>query len=324
MKAIIVDEQTNRMSVGEWEDPKVGTNELLIDIKATAINRADVLQKYGKYPVPPGVTPIMGLEMSGIVEEVGSSVRGWNKGDRVCALLPGGGYAEKVTIPADMAIKIPEGFSFEEAAAIPEVFLTAYLNLFDLGQLEKNQTVLIHAGASGVGTAAIQLAREVGATIIVTAGSEEKLSLCKELGAHYTINYKKDNFAEKVSDITEGKGVDLILDFIGASYFEKNIESLKIEGRLILIGTLGGSRLEIDLMSLMIKRIKVFGSTLRSQTPAQKESLTKKFVEFAMPLLTNKRISPVIDCVFQLHEVNEAHEKMERNENKGKIILKIN
>ncbi|WP_342540277.1 alcohol dehydrogenase catalytic domain-containing protein [Heyndrickxia sp. FSL K6-6286] len=167
MKAIIVDELTNRMSVGEWEDPKVGTNELLIDIKATAINRADVLQKYGKYPVPPGVTPIMGLEMSGIVEEVGSSVRGWNKGDRVCALLPGGGYAEKVTIPADMAIKIPDDFSFEEAAAIPEVFLTAYLNLFELGQLEKNQTVLIHAGASGVGTAAIQLAREAGATIIM-------------------------------------------------------------------------------------------------------------------------------------------------------------
>lgn len=325
MKAIIVDEETKSMSIGEWEDPSLGADELLVRVKATALNRADVAQKYGKYPVPAGASPILGLEMAGVIEQVGSNVQGWTVGERVCALLPGGGYAEKVTIPADMAIRVPDQLSLEEAAAIPEVFITAYLNLFQLGELKADQYVLIHAGASGVGTAAIQLAREAGAISIVTAGSEEKLALCKELGANYCINYKEESFNEKVREYTNGSGVDLILDFIGASYFGQNIESLKVEGRLILIGTLGGNIVpELNLMHLMMKRIRVIGSTLRSQTLEQKVNLTKNLVDFALPRFADHSIKPIIDYIYDLKEMNQAHARMEKNENKGKIVVRMN
>lgn len=324
MKAILIEEKTKKLVMGEWEAPKLRENELLVKVKATAVNRADLLQKMGLYPVPEGISPILGLEMSGVVEKVGASVKDWKAGDRVFSLLPGGGYAEQVTIPAEMAMKIPEEFSFEQAAAIPEVFLTAYLNLFDLGRLKANETVLIHAGASGVGTAAIQLAKESGATVIVTAGSEEKLNACRALGADYAINYKNGPFLPEVQKLTEGKGVNLILDFVGASYFQQNIDSLAVDGRIILIGTLGGGKVEeVNLSLLLFKRIQIIGSTLRSLPQSRKIELTKDFYPFALPLFESGKIKPIIDTVFDLSKAEEAHQYMEENLNTGKIILRV-
>lgn len=324
MKAILVEKDSTRLYIGEVEDLRPGADELLVDVKATALNRADLLQKRGLYPPPPGASEIIGLEMAGVVKEVGSNVAGWKPGDRVCALLPGGGYAQQVTIPAGMAIPIPDHFSFEEAAAIPEVFLTAYLNLFFLGKLQQGQTVLIHAGASGVGTAAIQLVREVGATSIVTAGSAEKLDACLTLGANNAINYKEGPFAPAVKELTGGKGVHIILDFIGASYFEQNVKSLAMDGKLIIIGTMGGAKAEnVNLGLLLFRRLQVIGTALRSQPVEKKIELTQSFMDFALPRFKDERLVPVIDSIYEWDEVNEAHERMEKNLNTGKIILKV-
>ncbi|MED1202591.1 NAD(P)H-quinone oxidoreductase [Heyndrickxia acidicola] len=324
MKAVLVDEQTKKLSIGEYENTVLGEGELRVSVKATAINRADLLQKLGQYPPPEGASPILGLEMAGMIKEVGPSVKGWEPGDRICALLPGGGYAEEVVIPAEMAIRIPERFSYEEAAAIPEVFLTAYLNLFVLGGLKQGQNVLIHAGASGVGTAAIQLVREAGAKSIVTAGSQDKLDFCAKLGADYGINYRTDSFSDKVKEYTNGNGVNLILDFVGASYYERNLESVSKDGKIIFIGTMGGGKIEgFNIMQLMMKRISLIGSTLRSQSQDQKIELTKKFTDFSLALFEEGRLKPIIDSVWDIHEVNEAHDKMQNNLNKGKIVLRM-
>ncbi|HBI03193.1 MAG TPA: NADPH:quinone oxidoreductase [Paenibacillaceae bacterium] len=324
MKAILVEKDPPRLYIGEVEDLRPGADELLVDVKATALNRADLLQKRGLYPPPPGASEIIGLEMAGVVKEVGSNVAGWKPGDRVCALLPGGGYAQQVTIPAGMAIPIPDHFSFEEAAAIPEVFLTAYLNLFFLGKLQQGQTVLIHAGASGVGTAAIQLVREVGATSIVTAGSAEKLDACLTLGANNAINYKEGPFAPAVKELTGGKGVHIILDFIGASYFEQNVKSLAMDGKLIIIGTMGGAKAEnVNLGLLLFRRLQVIGTALRSQPVEKKIELTQSFIDFALPRFKDDRLVPVIDSIYEWEEVNEAHDRMEQNLNTGKIVLKV-
>jgi len=324
MKAILVEENSQSLFIGNTDMPHMKKNELLVKVKATALNRADLLQKRGLYPPPPGASPILGLEMSGIIEEVGKDVTGWQIGDRVCALLPGGGYAEYAVIPAGMAIRIPENLSFEEAAAIPEVFLTAFLNMFWLGKLKKGETILIHAGASGVGTAAIQLAREIGAKVIVTAGTEEKRSLCLSLGADVDIDYKEGPFHEKVMDATSGKGVNLIFDFIGAPYWDQNIDSLATDGKLILIGTMGGSTLEdVNLGKLLFKRIQVIGTGLRTQPVEKKIALTKDFIEFALPKFENGRLKPIIDRILDWEKVNEAHSYMEQNKNAGKIVLRI-
>lgn len=324
MKAILVEKDSTRLYIGDVPDLRPGADELLVDVKATALNRADLLQKRGLYPPPPGASEIIGLETAGVVKEVGSNVAGWKPGDRVCALLPGGGYAQQVTIPAGMAIPIPDNLSFEEAAAIPEVFLTAYLNLFVLGQLQPGQTVLIHAGASGVGTAAIQLVREAGATSIVTAGSAEKLDACLTLGANNAINYKEGPFATAVKELTGGKGVNIILDFIGASYFEQNIKSLAMDGKLIIIGTMGGAKAEsFNLGLLLFRRLQVIGTALRSQPVEKKIELTQSFMDFALPRFKDERLVPVIDSIYEWDEVNEAHERMEKNLNTGKIILKV-
>ncbi|MBO1005340.1 NAD(P)H-quinone oxidoreductase [Pseudogracilibacillus auburnensis] len=324
MKAILIDDN-EKLYIGKTDKPIFKENELLVKVKATALNRADLLQKRGLYPPPEGASTILGLEMSGVVEEVGENVEGWNKGDRVCALLPGGGYAEYVSIPAEMAIPIPDGLSFEEAAAIPEVFLTAYLNMFWLGKLEKDETVLIHAGASGVGTAAIQLARVVGAKIIVTAGTEEKRELCLSLGADVAIDYKDGPFAPKVKETTHGKGVNLILDFIGASYWEQNISSLATYGKLILIGTMGGSNVEnVNLGKILFKKLQVIGTALRSQPIEKKIALTKDFRDFALSKFENSEVKPVIDSVWDWKDADEAHAHMEQNKNAGKIVLRVN
>jgi tumor protein p53-inducible protein 3 len=324
MKAIRVDDSTKRLYLGEENEPPVGDGELLVRVKATALNRADLLQKRGFYPPPPGASAILGLEMAGVVEIAGGKVEGWKEGDRVFALLPGGGYAEKVAIPAGMAMRIPDSLSFEEAAAVPEAFLTAYLNLFLLGGLKASQTVLIHAGASGVGTSAIQLARESGAISIVTAGTEVKRKLCLELGASLAIDYKAGPFADAVRKATGGMGANLIFDFIGAPYWEQNLASLAIDGRLILIGLMGGGKVnEVDLGLILSRRLQVIGTTLRSKPPREKLSLTERFVSFAMPRLADGRLKPVIDSVWDWEQANEAHERMESNENSGKIVMRV-
>jgi tumor protein p53-inducible protein 3 len=324
MKAVLIDETNHQLYLGQADEPVMSDTDLLVSIKATALNRADLLQKRGLYPPPKGASPILGMEMAGVVEQVGSRVSGWKAGDRVCALLPGGGYAERVSIPQGMAIRIPDAFTYEEAAAIPEVFLTAYLNLFVLGGLKPKQTVLIHAGASGVGTAAIQLVREAGAASIVTAGSNEKRNTCLQLGASRTIDYKAGPFAPMVIEATQGKGVDIILDFIGAPYWEENLESLAVDGRLILIGTMGGSKVkELDLGLLLRRRLQVIGTTLRSKSPEEKIRLTEQFTAFALPLFEEGRLKPVIDSIWDWDQANKAHEHMEQNKNTGKIILRI-
>jgi tumor protein p53-inducible protein 3 len=325
MKAILVEEETKQMYIGEAADPVMSEHDLLVGVKATALNRADLLQKRGLYPPPKGASPILGLEMSGVIEKVGNQVNGWKPGDRVLALLPGGGYAERVSIPAGMAIRIPDHLTFEEAAAIPEVFLTAYLNLFVLGGLKPGQTVLIHAGASGVGTAAIQLVREAGGSCIVTAGSEEKRNTCLELGARSAIDYKAGPFAPIVREITGGCGVPIILDFIGAEYWEQNLQSLAVDGRLIIIGMMGGSIVkEMDLGKLLSRRLQIIGTALRSQSHEDKIRLTEQFAAFAMPRFADGRLVPVIDSVWEWGHVNKAHEYMEQNKNTGKIILRVN
>ncbi|WP_413063985.1 NAD(P)H-quinone oxidoreductase [Siminovitchia sp. 179-K 8D1 HS] len=323
MKAILADEKTGKLTIGTAEKPIIAPDELLVRVKATALNRADLLQKRGHYPPPSGASSILGLEMCGTVEEIGPKATGWKKGDRVCALLPGGGYAQYTAIPAGMAMPLPDNLSFEEGAAIPEVFLTAYLNLFEAGKLESGQTVLIHAGASGVGTAAIQLAREAGAQIIATAGSKKKLEICRSLGAGTVIDYKSGPFLPEVKKAAPD-GVNLILDFVGAPYWEQNMDALSVDGRLVLIGTMGGSKVkEVNLLKILFKRIHVIGTTLRSQPVEKKVALTRSFASFALKKFAEGRLKPVIDSVWNWEDVNKAHERMEKNKNAGKIVLKV-
>lgn len=324
MKAVLVEEESRHLYLGEYEKPHHSDQELLVKVKATALNRADLLQRQGGYPPPEGASPIMGLEMAGVVEEVGDNVEGWIPGDRVFALLPGGGYAEYAVVPAGMAMRVPDDLSFEEAAAIPEVFLTAYMNLFWLGGLKAGHTVLIHAGASGVGTAATQLVREAGGTSITTAGTEEKRAFSRELGASGAIDYKAGPFEPAVKEKTDGRGVDLILDFIGAPYWEQNLRSLAVDGRLIIIGTMGGTKIDgLNLGQLLRRRLQVIGTALRSQTVEKKTELTREFAEFALPRFEDGCMKPIIDSVWNWEDVNEAQQHMAENQNTGKIVLRL-
>jgi len=321
MRAVLQDETTRVLYIGEAEEPTPAAGDVLVRVKAAGINRADLAQRRGGDPPPPGASPILGLEMAGVVEE-GSGE--WKSGDRIMALLPGGGYAEKARIPAGMGMRIPDGMSFEEAASIPEVFLTAYLNLFRLGGLKAGQSVLIHAGASGVGTAAIQLAREAGANAIVTAGSEAKREACLALGAGEAIDYKAGPFLPRVKEATGGRGVDLILDFVGASYWEQNLQALATDGKLILIGTMGGTKVpEFDLGQLLYRRLQVIGTALRSQPPGEKERLTAEFAGFALDRFAEGKLKPVVDSVWDWNEAEKAHAHMASNRNIGKIILRV-
>ncbi|WP_026962717.1 NAD(P)H-quinone oxidoreductase [Alicyclobacillus herbarius] len=326
MKAVLMTHfgDPDVLYLGEAPTPRPARGELLVRVRATALNRADLLQRRGKYPPPPGASEILGLEMAGEVAEVGEGVDGWRVGDRVCALLPGGGYAEYAVIPAGMAMRIPPSLSFEQAAAIPEVFLTAFLNLFWLARFAPGERVLIHAGASGVGTAAIQLVREGGGKSWVTAGSAEKIARCLELGAEAGWNYHEGSFASFVAEQTSGRGVDIILDFIGAPYFSDNIRSLAVDGRLVVIGTMGGTRVDgVDLGVLLGRRLQVIGTALRSRSVSEKIRLTQAFWAFAEPRFATARMVPVVDSVFPWTDVAAAHQYMEENRNTGKIVLRI-
>ena len=308
----------------ENPDPDLKKDEVLISIKASAINRADLLQRSGNYPVPPGASPILGLECSGIVEEVGGQVENLIKGDEVCALLAGGGYAEKVSVPSGQVLKVPKGFSFEQAAALPEVFATAYFNLYMEANLSEGEKTLIHAGASGVGTAAIQICKAKGNPCFVTAGTKEKISRCMELGAEGGTVRNEENFADAVAKWTDNNGVQVILDPVGANYLEDNIKSLTLEGRLVMIGLMGGAKATINLGLLMMKRLRIIGSTLRAQPVTKKTEIMNNLNENIWPLLESGDIKPIIDTVIPIEEVDKAHELMESNQTFGKVILKVN
>ncbi len=305
------------------EDPVPGPGEITVDVHATAVNRADLLQARGLYPPPEGASEILGLEFSGTVAEIGDAETEWAVDDRVCALTAGGGYAERAAIHPGLLLPLPEGWSFEEGAALPEVWLTAFSNLFMEGSLSAGETVLIHAGASGVGTAAIQLAVSAGARVAVTAGSDEKLARCRDLGAAVAVNYKTGNFAEEIREATEGGGVDLILDPVGGPYLSDNLDLLRPHGRLISIGLMGGRRAEIDLAQVLGKSLRILGTRLRARPLTQKVEIVRRFRERFMPKIRAGALKPVIDTVFPIQEAAEAHAHVRENRNVGKVILKV-
>lgn len=325
MKALLIDEDSGQpvMKMGEVPDLEPQSDELLVKIEATALNRADLLQKAGKYPVPEGASSILGLEMAGVVEHTGAEVTQFKKGDRVFGLLSGGGYAEYCTIRQGMAMKIPEKLSFEEAAAIPEVFLTAFLAMDWLGELQIGETILIHAGASGVGTAAIQLAGKLyDARVLTTAGTDQKNRLCEDLGSERSINYKEKDFSKVIESVFGENSVDVIIDFVGSPYWDMNIRVLGMDGRLIFLAMLGGTYVDqMNLVPILRKRLTIRGSTLRNRSDDYKMKLTSEFQQEVYHLFSEGAIKPVIDSVFDWNNVEEAHSKMKNNLNAGKIIL---
>ena len=313
----------SRLVFEERPIPAFGPDDLLVRVRATALNRADLLQRKGMYPPPEGASPILGLEMAGEVEAVGHHVRGHRVGDRVCALLPGGGYAQYVVVPAALALPIPDVMSYEEAAAIPEVFLTAYQALVWLGRLQAGETVLVHAGGSGVGTAAIQLARALGARVFITA-SRPKHAACLALGAEAAIDYREEAFDAEVMRLTNRRGVDVALDFVGADYFERNIESLAMDGRLVILALMGGSRVEsVSLRHIFRKRLQIHFSTLRNRSEAYKIELTRAFSTEMLPRFQAGELAPVIDTVYNWTDAEAAHSRMEANLNTGKLVLRV-
>lgn len=325
MRAVLVRQPggPEHLHLGEAEAPTPGPGEVVLEVHATALNRADLMQRAGRYDPPEGASPILGLEASGVVAAVGAGVDGWAKGDRACALLAGGGYAERVAVPADQLLPVPEGLDLVEAAAIPEVFLTAHQALVWLGRLETGERVLIHAGASGVGTAATQLASAIGATVYATA-SAPKHAVCRAMGAAATIDYASEAFDERVAALTDGGGVDVILDFVGAPYFKQNVNSLALDGRIVLLALLGGHVVpEWSLAPLFRKRGTVVASTLRNRAPDYKARLVRDFGERWLGGFSNGTLRPVIDRVAPWTEVAEAHRVMEANENAGKIVLQV-
>ena len=325
MKALIIDQKSEKpvMVMGEHPTPAAGNGELLVKVKATALNRADLMQKSGKYPPPDGTSTILGLEMAGVVEKVGEGVERYKPGDRVYGLLAGGGYAEYCTIHQDLAMIIPEQYSYEEAAAIPEVFLTAYQAVIWLGKLQERETILIHAGASGVGTAAVQLCRKLkNARVITTTGSDEKCTLTASLGSDLCINYNDENYAHSLQDTFGENCVNVIIDFVGSPYWDLNMDVLAMDGRLVYLSFLGGATIEkLSLAPILRKRLTIVGSTLRNRSNEYKIKLTTDFQEATGKLFESENLKPIIDSVVNWMDVEEAHSRMKKNLNAGKIVL---
>ena len=325
MRVVLVKEPggADKLKIGETEKPVINENEVIVKVKAAGINRADILQRQGKYPPPKGVSEILGLEIAGEITELGKNASGWKTGDKIFGLIPGGGYAEYAKIHKDMAIQIPDELSFEEAAAIPEVYLTAYQALFWNAGLKKDDYVLIHAGGSGVGTAAIQLVKDANAHPLITA-SRKKLDYCIKLGAERAIDYRTDSFDNEVLKYTNNYGVDIIIDFIGADYFEKNIKCLNQNGRLIFLATLSGSKIkEVDIRKVMSKWLSITGSTLRTRNPDYQIKLTKEFARYSIEKFKAGKLKPVIDKIYSWKDAAEAHKYIEANKNFGKLVLKM-
>jgi putative PIG3 family NAD(P)H quinone oxidoreductase len=325
MKAILIDEpgDENCMKIGETESPELKAGMIRIRNHASGVNRADLLQRQGFYPPPAGASPILGLECAGEVVEVDKAVRRFNVGDRVMALLPGGGYAEDVVVDAGSAIRLPDALSYEEGAGLTETLLTVFLNVFQLGGLPDGGSVLVHGGGSGIGTTTIDLVKRAGGRVIATAGSAEKCRRCLDLGADAVANYKEDDWVETVRSATDGAGVDVVLDSIGGPYLEQNLKSLAIDGSLVLIGLMGGASAEIPLGLLLMRRLKVIGSTLRTRSIAEKTEIVDAFLaKFGSDLEAGK-IRPIIDRSFPLADVPDAHRLIKASTHFGKVVLRV-
>lgn len=327
MRAVVIEEYGTPevLQLQELPNLEPSRGEVRVKVRASALNRADIEQRKGNYPPPiASEYEIPGLEFAGVVDKLGEGVSNWQLGDRAIGLLSAGGYAEQVLVHERMLMPIPANLSFEQAAAIPEVFFTAYDALIDKANFQAGDTVLIHAGASGVGTAAIQLARVMGASkIFTTSRSSEKLEKCLDLGANRAINTVQEEFDRVVLDATASRGVDIILDFVGAAYLEKNLNAAALEGRIVQIAMLSGASAEINLQKILSKRLRLQGTTLRSRPIEQKMALTQKFTQQILPLFADGRLKPLIDRTFELQEIVEAHRYMENNSNFGKIVLTV-
>ncbi len=311
------------MRLGETPAPALVPGSIRIRVVATSVNRADLLQRQGFYPPPPGACEILGLECAGEVIEVAPDVAGWRAGDRAMALLAGGGYAEEVVVDAGCALPVPEVLSLEAAGAFSEVFLTAFLNLFQLGGLPAGGTTLVHGGGSGVGTAAIQLVKEAGGRIAVTAGSDDRCRRCLELGADVAVNYRSGDFVGAARELAGGGGVDVVLDCVGAPYLERNLGALAVGGRLMMIGLMGGARAEVGLGPLLARRLHVIGSTLRARSAAEKAEIVAGFRARFGEALERGRIAPVVDRALPLAQAAEAHRAMKAGEHFGKLVLRV-
>jgi putative PIG3 family NAD(P)H quinone oxidoreductase len=309
------------LSLAEGAVPTPGPGEVLIRVEAAGVNRPDLIQREGKYPPPPGASPVLGLEVAGTIAEVGPDAGDWAVGDAVCALLAGGGYAEYAVAPAAQCLPIPDGLTMVEAAALPETYFTVWTNVFQRGRLRPGETFLVHGGTSGIGTTAIQLAQAFGARVFATAGSDEKCAACRDLGASAAINHRVEDFVEVAKALTDGRGVDVVLDMVGGPYIPRNLKVLAQEGRLVQIAFLQGSKVELDLMPVMLKRLTLTGSTLRARSVAEKGAIAAELRDRVWPLLADGRVKPVIHQTFPLAEAAEAHRLMEAGTHIGKIVL---
>jgi len=325
MRAVVIDTSGGEpaLCVGEVPAPALEPGTLRLRVAATAVNRADLLQAKGLYPPPPGASEVLGLECAGQVLEVAEGVEEWTVGDRAMALLAGGGYAEEVVVHAGSALPVPASLTLEEAAAVPEVFFTVFLNVFQLAALPEGGSVLVHGGGSGIGTASIQLVKHAGGTIVVSAGSEAKCARCRELGADLAVNYREGDFVAGAREATDGRGVDVVLDSIGAPYLKRNLAALATGGRLVLIGLMGGAKAEIGLAPLLMGRLQLIGSTLRARPVDEKAAIVAAFQARFGPALERGEIRPIIDRVLPLDQVGEAHRAIEASEHFGKIVLRV-
>lgn len=303
--------------------PELQAGEVVVEVHYAGVNRPDVLQRSGSYPPPPGASPILGLEVAGRICAVAPDVTQWKIGDFVCALTPGGGYAEYCAVPAPHCLPVPKGLSLQEAAALPENFYTVWTNVFDRGRLKAGETFLVHGGSSGIGLTTIQLAKAFGATVYTTVGSKEKAEFCRKMGADDAINYREQDFVAEVSQLTNNKGVDLILDMVGGPYIEKNLKSLALEGRLVQIAFLQENKVALDFMPIMSKRLTFTGSTLRPRTVAQKAVIAQDLLKQVWPLLESGKVKPVIHATFPLKDAKLAHALMESSKHIGKIMLEV-
>lgn len=309
------------LTITELPDPAPGPGELLIDVAATAVNRADLLQRQGFYPPPPGASDVIGLECSGTVAAVGDGVTGWDVGTPVCALLAGGGYASRVVVPAGQVMPVPDGIDLVTAAALPEVACTVWSNVFMIAQLQPREAFLVHGGAGGIGTMAIQLAAAAGARVFATAGSPEKLELCRSLGAEVAISYRDEDFVEVVRGATGGRGADVVLDNMGAKYLGRNVSALADEGRLVIIGLQGGVKAELNLGQLLAKRGAIIATALRSRPIEGKAAICAAVVEHVWPLVAAGTVRPVVHQVLPLDQAGEAHRIVESGSHTGKVLL---
>jgi NADPH2:quinone reductase len=309
------------LQLAERPDPVAGRGEALIRVAAAGVNRPDVMQRRGLYPPPPGASDLPGLEVAGIVESLGDGVTEWHVGDRVCALVSGGGYATLCLAPAPQCLPVPAGMDLVTAAAIPETFFTVWTNVFDRGRLRSGETALFHGGSSGIGTTAIQLASARGARVLATAGSDEKCRACEQLGAERAINYRTEDFVDVVKQLTKGRGVDLILDIVGGDYIPRDLASLAVEGRLVVIGFMGGDTATIDFRRVLGRRLTITGSTLRPRSVEEKGQIAAELRKEVWPLLESGKVKPLIYRTFPLGDAAAAHRLMESSEHVGKIVL---